>query len=818
MRKLLHFIIIILCHNCIGQNTTKPWAYWWWPASAVNKEDIASNLKQYADAGFGGMHIIPIYGVKGEEAKYITFLSPQWLNILDFTCKEAAKNGMGIDMTLGTGWPFGGPWISEKEAAKKLEIRNYKFISTPTLQKVKRAAPGGVGLVLDHFNKEAAEKYFSKFDSIFSTNNYGVRAFYNDSYEVYGANWTDNLPQKFKELRGYNITDHVSALEKKANFTKEELRIRADYQETISDLVLTSFTKTYADFGIKYNKLTRNEAHGSPANILDLYATTSIPETEFFGSKPFKIPFYRQDPNYDESRYGKPNWKVMKLASSPAHIYNKPLVSSETATWLADHFKVTLAQIKPVVDESFLGGVNHIFYHGVTYSPPAAEFPGWLFYASTNFNPQSHFWKELPLLNKYINRCQTILQNSKADNEILVYLPFYDFWHKPSESVTMIDIHNIQKSGLFTSKFLALLDKLKENGYQFDFVSDKQIAELTRDKNKKFGIKNFTYQALIIPEIDVLPDATLKRLNQIKDKGLKVIFENKLPTQTNGYHNFSERQLNFEKLIKEWKVENNIISSLKKMGLKGENLSQQGLEFLRKTNAKGTVYYIVNHGNTLVNTKLKLTKNLPSSVVYDPLSGKEGAINLNKQEIYLPPGRSIFIYNNEKITTLYADKNPTNKIDLSQDWQLNVCNTNHTLPSLKSWTTIDVDTLQYYHGIGTYTKEFVISEKEIDASFTLYMGEVQASAEVFINDKKIGTTWCLPHMLSIPKGVLQKNNILKIVIKNSSFNKVRKLDKDGVPWKKFHDINMVNIKYESFDASNYPAEVSGLLGPVELRY
>jgi hypothetical protein len=37
-----------------------------------------------------------------------------------------------------------------------------------------------------------------------------------------------------------------------------------------------------------------------------------------------------------------------------------------------------------------------------------------------------------------------------------------------------------------------------------------------------------------------------------------------------------------------------------------------------------------------------------------------------------------------------------------------------------------------------------------------------------------------------------------------------------VVWKKFYEINFVNINYEKFDASGWPAMDSGLLGPVRL--
>ena len=414
-------------------NTAKPWAYWWWMGSAVNEKDISSNLQDFAAAGFGGMHIIPIYGVKGEETNFIQYLSPKWVAMLEFTVQEAKRLHLGIDMTLGTGWPYGGSHVLEKDAAKLFKIKKQGdqlvLDMQPTNQKVKRAAPGGEGLVLDHFDKDAVQRYFQPFDAIFSKNNIGVRAFYNDSYEVYGANWTTNFFEKFKAKRGYDLNVHLDVMALDSAKTDREKRIWADYNQTLADLLLEDFTKPLVDFTHKHHKVLRNEAHGSPANVLDLYAASDVPESEFFGSLPYNIPNYQQDPDFSSKRFGSPDELLLKLASSAANVSGKPLVSSETATWLGNHFKVSLKQIKPIIDQSFIGGINHVFFHGVPYSPPNAVFPGWLFYASTNFNQQSHFWKTLPQLNGYIERCQTLLQNAKSDNDVLLYFPLVDKWH-----------------------------------------------------------------------------------------------------------------------------------------------------------------------------------------------------------------------------------------------------------------------------------------------------------------------------------------------------------------------------------------------------
>ena len=81
--------------------------------STVDKKNIDYNLKKYKEAGIGGLHIVPIYGVEGEEDKFINYLFPEWVEMLAYTNEQYEKLGLGLDMTLGTGWCFGGPDVDE---------------------------------------------------------------------------------------------------------------------------------------------------------------------------------------------------------------------------------------------------------------------------------------------------------------------------------------------------------------------------------------------------------------------------------------------------------------------------------------------------------------------------------------------------------------------------------------------------------------------------------------------------------------------------------------------------------------------------------
>ena len=82
-------------------------------------------MEKYAAVGLGGLEITPIYGVRGKEDQFIQYLSPQWVDRFEFVLQEGKKLGLGIDMNNGTGWPFGGPWVTPEDTCKYLAHKTY---------------------------------------------------------------------------------------------------------------------------------------------------------------------------------------------------------------------------------------------------------------------------------------------------------------------------------------------------------------------------------------------------------------------------------------------------------------------------------------------------------------------------------------------------------------------------------------------------------------------------------------------------------------------------------------------------------------------
>ncbi|QMW04268.1 glycosyl hydrolase [Spirosoma foliorum] len=827
-------------------NTAKPWTYWWWMGSAVNEADITHQLEQFAQAGLGGVHIIPIYGVKGYEKQFIPFLSDRWLAVFAHTVREGKRLGVGVDLTTGTGWPFGGPGISTSTAAKVWKVENGKLTTALTNQQVKRPAPGGQGLVVDYFNKQAIQYYLQRFDSTLNRLPEKPRAVYNDSYEVYGANWTDNFLSEFKARRGYDLNSQLASLLDTTQ-TAESILVHQDYHQTLSELLHDGFATTWGSWASKAGYLSRNQAHGSPGNLIDLYAKANIPETESFGSSRFPIPGLRVDANYEVDRFGTPNPLAMKFASSAAHLLGKPLVSSETGTWLANHFQVSLSQLKPQMDELFAAGINHIFFHGIPYSPQAEAWPGWVFYASTNYGPSSHFWPHLPQLNQYIERCQTRLQASKPDNDVLVYFPIHDLWATKAKSaggIHQLEVHHVEQ-WLLPQPFGKLCEQLTQHGYSFDYVSDELLKRLTVNKQGVRSPGGATYQVVLVPNSTYLPETTLKQLEQLARQGARIVFDG-LPQQAPGFHDHQARSAEVIRLgkalqqLKTVTVSTDVFHSLMQLGIRVEPWVGEGLSFIRKhrpgISTDTTQYFITNLGNQFHQNWITLSAT-GRVTRYDPLTNqtkllptRTGKVGQNQVFLQLEPGQSCFInvssgapaFVNETAQKQLENVAKGQSISLTNPWQVQFLKgrpnltTTATIPALTSWTTLS-DSASYFSGIARYTTTFDLPAGSNASTYQLNLGDVREVADVRLNGQPLGTAWCIPFQLSIPANQLKSvGNKLEIDVTNLSANYMRLYDRQNPGWKKFYDINIVDIRYRPFDATRWEALPSGLLGPVKL--
>ena len=860
---------------------TRPWAYWWWLGSAVDKVNLTKELTRYREGGLGGVHIIPIYGAKGWEDKYITYLSPKWMEMMGWSVSEAHRLGLGVDMTTGAGWCFGGPHISDQEANASVVVKTYNLaagerlkenfnreatqalvafspdgkaieltsmISTdgavdfsppsgkwtvyaisqkPSGRKVKRVTPDGQGWMLNPIYPPAMDDYLKPFTTAFASyQGPKPRAQYHDSYE-YISDWSPNFFVEFEERRGYELQSELPALFHGAKSDDHAARVKCDYRQTVFEMIAQESVPKWVNWSHEQGFLTRDQAHGTPGNLLDIFALVDIPEADGFSR--------------DRDRL------TAMFASSAAHVTGKRLVSSETGTWMAEHFTETLGELKALADLMFLSGVNHIFYHGCCYSPDEAGWPGWHFYASTEMNPRNSIWHDAAALNDYIARCQSVLQFGQPDNDILLYWPIADLMMQPDSNhsdTALLPQFTINGQTWFEDQPIgATAKELLNRGYTFDYVSDAQLqaAKVARGKLQMPGGE---YQVIVVPECKFIPLESFKRLLGLAKEGATVIFDRQLPIDVPGAGDLERQRAEFKQLsrsvsyrregagfIGKGRVFNlPLPSALNATELPREAMMDAGLSFIRRSFAGGWHYFISNRATAPFDGWLTLGRAANSIVFLDPMTGHSGVAARRgdgKIHLQLAVGQSMI---------LRALDGPTVKGPAWKDWQTNgqpveivgqwtvkFIEGGPRLPAdlqtarLASWTTFPDTNTQAFAGTAKYETAFDAPES-LDGRLRaclLDLGDVRQSARVKVNDKDFGTL-IMPPFRVVVDNLKPTGNRLEVEVTSVAANRIRDLDRRGVDWKTFHDINFRSIHGGDFDASKWPLTDCGLLGPVSL--
>ncbi|HYC70675.1 MAG TPA: glycosyl hydrolase [Opitutaceae bacterium] len=732
---------------------------------------------------------------------------------------------VGADGALDWAAPGGGDW------------RLIALFSGWHGKMVERAAPGGEGNVIDHFSRRALEAYLKKFDAAFAgTDLTGLRAYYNDSYEVDDAqgesDWTLGFLAEFQKRRGYDLRRHLPAL--LANDDSEAAqRVRTDYRETISDLLLDEFTKPWRDWAKAQGRMVRNQAHGSPANILDLYAASDIPEQE--GNDVVAI----------------------KLASSAAHVTGKRLTAAESATWLDEHFSSTLGDIKRSVDTYFLGGVNHNCYHGTAYSPPEEPWPGFHFYASVELNPSNPIWADFPVLNAYVARAQSFLQSGEPDEGILLYYNIHDRWAQRGNG-SMPHFHGRPAENVGAR---AAADKLHAAGHGFDFVSDRMIQDLRADPDGGAILAGRQrYRVIVVPATRTMPLATFRRLVELADAGATVIFEGDLPADVPGAGDLAARRESLRALLSrvrpattvdgtgvaemgrgQFLIGNDVLRLLARADVHPEPAAGHGLQFVRRRNERGAFYFLVNRADRSFEGWLQLQSAGRGAAIFDPMTGRAGLAAVREGSgsressvvhLQLAPGASCVVQLYEQRPSpeaaSWAYRRPAGPAQpLAGEWSVEFLSGGPTLPArltvpaLRSWTEFGSEDLKAYAGTARYTLNFPRPAGDA-AAWQLDLGAIADSARVTLNGREIAALIAPPWQVALPASDLREQNELAITVTNLAANRIADLDRRGVPWKKFYNVNMPARRPENrdanglFSAAKWTPRASGLLGPVTL--
>ena len=331
-------------------DAAKPMVRWWWFGVAVEKPEILRELQQMKADGIGGVELAFVYPqVIDNPAKGLVnqrFLSPAMLDDVSYAQAEGRKLGLRVDVTLGSGWPYGGPETTLADAAAQLrdvelavpakatalpafalaegeavvsislvngaphqwststaqvlpldQIRNFPpsdsartalvFVEGHTGQLVKRAAVGGEGWVLDPFSRQAVADHLKAVGeplagAFGATPPYAV---FSDSLEAYGADWTPELPSEFLKRRGYDLLPHLPELV--AGGTAAAEKVRHDWGKTLTELIDENYLTQINSWAIAHRTKFRSQTYGEPAVDLSSQRLVACRKGRGRGGGPF---------------------------------------------------------------------------------------------------------------------------------------------------------------------------------------------------------------------------------------------------------------------------------------------------------------------------------------------------------------------------------------------------------------------------------------------------------------------------------------------------------------------------------------------------
>ncbi len=379
---------------------SRPWTRWWWFNVELREEDIRAQLDWLRANGFGGVELAFVYPLPNQP-RGPDWLSPEWSAAVALAKKLCDERGLGCDFTFGTLWPFGGTFVPESDSARTWE--------GPSHQRLGRSWElPREGRILNHLDAAAFERYAETMGAALAEALKGARSgLFCDSWEVETKGlWTDGFESAFEDVYGYELLPLMAALDSHPD-------ARYDYRKLRAEFILDNFYQPFTEFSRKAGSFTRVQCHGAPVDLIAAYASADVPETE-------SILF---DPEF------------ATIPASAAALRGAPVVSAEAFTclygWIPwpgpgqHQAEEQVADLKLLADALFANGANHIFWHGMPYSPPGKDNR---FYASVHVGPTGSLAPHFGEFNAYLGKVSAALKAGRTYSDVAAYLPLEDAW------------------------------------------------------------------------------------------------------------------------------------------------------------------------------------------------------------------------------------------------------------------------------------------------------------------------------------------------------------------------------------------------------
>jgi hypothetical protein len=726
---------------------SKPMVRWWWFGAAVEKPEILRELQQMKADDFGGVELAFVYPEVVDDParglKNLPFLSPEMLEAVKYAQAEGRNLGLRVDVTLCSGWPYGGPATTIAEAAGRLRVIALPlpadetsvpkiklaegesivsisiakgtpdrwdvataqlvspssplqsspdlrvllfFVASHTLQQVKRAAVQAEGYVLDPFSARAVITHLKTVGeplvkAFGSTPPYAI---FSDSLEAYGADWTPSLPAEFLKRRGYDLLPHLPQLV--TGGTPAADQVRHDYGRTLTELVDENYLTQINTWAHEHHTTFRSQTYGEPAVSLASQRLVDLPEGE--------------GPQWRE-------FSTLRWATSANHLFGNNVTSGESFTWLhSPVFRATPLDMKAEADIDFIMGENQLIYHGWPYSAPQVGEPGWSLYAAAVFNDHNPWHPVMPSVNRYVERVSFLLRQGEPANQVALLLPTDDAWaHFAPGKVSVSE-------AMKTLVSPALMSAILSAGYNVDFTDADTINRL--------GIH---HSVLVLPPTGRIPIETLRKIAAWVKLGGHVIAIGRAPfldadgTMPQEFAALSKELFTGDSFVSDPDVLKAALHQAAEpdLNLKSSDPSvKERLGFIRRRLPDADIYFIANTSNRRVTTQVILSTRFKNVVRWNPETGSSVEAAPQRDDGFFdldlaPYESALYVLSNQPTQLHQAVRTLTEIFDLSHDWTLTFTSLNRKIeqPTRTDWTA-DPATL-HYSGEAVYSRDFTLA-------------------------------------------------------------------------------------------------------------
>ena len=355
-----------------------------------------------------------------------------------------------------------------------------------------------------------------------------------------------------------------------------------------------------------------------------------------------------------------------------------------------------------------------------------------------------------------------------------------------------------------------------------------------------------------MPNVSLMPLPTLVHLVRLARQGARVIFIGQYPRDVPGLTRLEERRVAFRRVVASLphvvsfdKV--NTLSlgkgvvitgrdyalTLQASGVVPEEMKRLvGVQAIRRRNVSGHHYFISSLQECDVDGWVTLSVRAAGAVIFDPMTGRAGAARVRQQDgvtsvyLQLASGASLILqtYTSEApLAEPWAYLASAGEgIAIDGDWSIRFLESDPPILGIfrvgqvGSWTGIDHPSAKINKGTALYATCFTLPVGTCADAWRLEFDDLRESALVRVNGREVGRVWATPASVDVSDYLHAGENLLEVEVTGLPANRVADLDRRGVAWRIFKEINIVDLAYKKTTYGYWDTVPMGLAGAVRL--